>query len=88
MPDDRPDARDAYRLATTDAACDREPTEAEGQEVLGQRKSIEPMAARLGVNAQSLQQLVSSSPWSDEALWRALRQEVNLPTWSPWRLGW
>jgi SRSO17 transposase len=39
----------------------------------GQRKSIEPMAARLVVDAQSLQQLVTSSPWSDEVLWRALR---------------
>ena len=48
----------------------------EGLLMPGQRKSIEPMAARLGIDAQSLQQLVSSSPWSDEALWRALRQEV------------
>src|SRR3989304_9956497 len=42
----------------------------------GQRKSIEPMAVRLGVDSQSLQQLVTSSPWSEEALWRAIRQEV------------
>jgi len=51
----------------------------EGLLMPGQRKSIEPMAARLGIDAQSLQQLVSSSPWSDEALWRALRQEVIPP---------
>jgi SRSO17 transposase len=45
----------------------------EGLLMPGQRKSIEPMAARLVVDAQSLQQLVTSSPWSDEVLWRALR---------------
>lgn len=37
----------------------------------GERKSIEPMAARLGEsggNTQALQQFVSQSPWSCEAL--------------------
>jgi SRSO17 transposase len=48
----------------------------EGLLIPGQRKSIEPMAARLGVDSQSLQQLLTSSPWSDEALWKAIRQEV------------
>ena len=38
----------------------------EGLLMPGQRKSIEPMAARLGVDAQSLQQFVTDSPWSDE----------------------
>jgi SRSO17 transposase len=33
----------------------------------GQRKSIEPMAARLGVDPQRLQQFVTDSPW-DEGL--------------------
>jgi SRSO17 transposase len=65
----------------------------EGLLMPGQRKSIEPMAARLGVDAQSLQQLVSSSPWSDEALWRALRQEViphlePLEAWVVDESGW
>lgn len=59
----------------------------------GQRKSIEPMAARLGVDAQSLQQLLSSSPWSDEALWQALRREViphlePLEAWVVDESGW
>jgi SRSO17 transposase len=36
----------------------------EGLLMPGQPKSIEPMAARLGVDAQSLQQLMTSSPWS------------------------
>ena len=35
----------------------------------GERKSIEPLAARLGVDAQSLQQFVRDSPWSAEAVW-------------------
>ena len=42
----------------------------------GQRKSIEPMAQRLGVDAQSLQQFVSNSPWSDTAVWTAIRREI------------
>ena len=35
----------------------------EGLLMEGQRKSIEPLAARLGVDGQSLQQFVSASPW-------------------------
>jgi hypothetical protein len=31
----------------------------------GQRKSIEPMAARLGVPSQRLQQFVADSPWDE-----------------------
>ena len=42
----------------------------------GQRKSIEPMAERLGVDPQSLQQFVSASPWSDQAVWKVVRQEI------------
>jgi len=34
----------------------------EGLLMPGQRKSIEPMAVRLGVDSQRLQQLVTSSP--------------------------
>ncbi|MGH9448950.1 MAG: transposase, partial [Terriglobia bacterium] len=37
----------------------------EGLLTPGQRKSIGPMAARLGVDSQSLQQFVTDSPWSD-----------------------
>ena len=51
----------------------------EGLLMPGQRKSIIPMAERLGVDAQSLQQFVSDSPWSDEALWTAIRQEIIPP---------
>jgi len=42
----------------------------------GERKSIEPMALRLGVDPQSLQQFVSDSPWNDQAVWTAVRQEI------------
>ena len=48
----------------------------EGLLIPGQRKSIEPMAERLGVDAQSLQQFVTDSPWSEDALWTAIRHEV------------
>lgn len=65
----------------------------EGLLMPGQRKSIEPLAARLGVDAQSLQQLLTSSPWSDEALWQAIRQEViphlePLEAWVVDETGW
>lgn len=48
----------------------------EGLLIPGQRKSIGPMAERLGVDAQGLQQLVTDSPWSDEAMWTAIRREI------------
>lgn len=44
--------------------------------VPGQRKSIEPMAQRLGVDAQRLQQFITDSPWEEAGVWRAIRQEV------------
>ena len=53
----------------------------------GQRKAIKSMAERLGVDAQGLQQFVPDSPWSEEEMWRAIRQEI-IPHLSPWRLGW
>ena len=48
----------------------------------GQRKSIEPMAARLGVDPQRLQHFVADSPWDEEQLWRVLRREV-IPHFEP-----
>jgi SRSO17 transposase len=65
----------------------------EGLLMPGQRKSIEPLAARLGVDSQSLQQLLTSSPWSDEALWKAIRHGVvphlePLEAWVVDETGW
>jgi SRSO17 transposase len=48
----------------------------------GQRKSIEPMAARLGLPSQRLQQFVTDSPWDENALWGAIRHRV-LPHLEP-----
>jgi SRSO17 transposase len=48
----------------------------------GQRKSIEPMAARLGVDSQRLQQFMADSPWEETQLWRVIRQEV-VPHFEP-----
>jgi SRSO17 transposase len=48
----------------------------------GQRKSIEPMAKRLGVDPQRLQQFITDSPWDEEQLWRVIRQEV-IPHFEP-----
>lgn len=45
----------------------------------GERKSIEPMAQRLGVDFQGLQQFIADSPWEDGALWKEIRTKV-LPT--------
>lgn len=65
----------------------------EGLLMPGQRKSIEPLAARLGVDSQSLQQLVTSSPWDEEAVWRSIRQELiphlePLEAWVVDETGW
>jgi SRSO17 transposase len=48
----------------------------------GQRKSIEPMAARLGIDPQRLQQFIADSPWDEEQLWRVIRREV-IPHFEP-----
>jgi SRSO17 transposase len=45
----------------------------EGLLMPGQRKSIGPMAERLGVDAQKLQQFITDSPWEESALWKAIR---------------
>jgi SRSO17 transposase len=48
----------------------------------GQRKSIGPMAERLGVDSQSLQQFISDSPWSEGELWSVVRHEI-IPSLEP-----
>ena len=59
----------------------------------GQRKSIEPMAERLGVDAQRLQQFITDSPWDEEGVWQAIRREVvqrmePLEAWIVDETGW
>ena len=59
----------------------------------GQRKSIEPMAERLRVDSQKLQQFISDSPWPDRAVWQAIRREVipviePLQAWVVDETGW
>ena len=48
----------------------------EGLLLPGERKSIEPLAERLGVDSQKLQQLLTDSPWDDQAVWRVIRREI------------
>jgi hypothetical protein len=48
----------------------------------GERKSIEPMARRLGVDKQKLQQFLADSPWDEQLLWKAIRKEV-IPAFEP-----
>src|SRR5271166_3177196 len=65
----------------------------EGLLMPGQRKSIIPMAERLGVDSQSLQQFVTDSPWKEEELWRAIRQDIiphlePLEAWVVDETGW
>jgi SRSO17 transposase len=48
----------------------------------GQRKSIEPIAARLRVDSQKLQQFLSDSPWLERKVWQAIRREV-IPVMEP-----
>jgi SRSO17 transposase len=59
----------------------------------GQRKSVEPVAQRLGVEAQGLQQFVSYSPWSDAAVWTVVRQQIiphlePMESWVVDETGW
>lgn len=59
----------------------------------GQRKFIEPMAERLRVDSQKLQQFISDSPWSDRVVWQAIRREVipvvePLQAWVLDETGW
>ena len=42
----------------------------------GQRKAVEPMAARMGVDPQPLTHLLADSPWDPVGVWTALRQEA------------
>ena len=55
----------------------------------GERKSIAPMAERLGVHSQKLQQFMADSPWGEQEVWRAIRREV-IPVLEPllaWIVG-
>jgi len=59
----------------------------------GQRKSVEPMAARMAVDPQPLTHLLADSPWDPGAVWTALRQEAlpHLPAVEAWivdETGW
>lgn len=54
----------------------------EGLLTPGQRKSVEPMAARLQVDYQKLQQFITDSPWEEGQVWAAIRREV-VPVMEP-----
>jgi SRSO17 transposase len=59
----------------------------------GQRKSIDPIAHRLRVDSQKLQQFLSDSPWREERVWQAIRREVipavePLQAWVVDETGW
>jgi SRSO17 transposase len=48
----------------------------------GARKSIGPMAERLGVDSQALQQFIKDSPWDEHGVWLKIRRDV-LPHLEP-----
>jgi SRSO17 transposase len=59
----------------------------------GDRKSIEPMASRLGVDSQKLQQFIADSPWDPNVVWSAVRREIvtrmePLTAWIVDETGW
>ncbi|MEK7816908.1 MAG: IS701 family transposase [Actinomycetota bacterium] len=59
----------------------------------GERKSIEPMAERLGTDSQKLQQFMADSPWDEQGVWQAIRREVvpvmePLAAWIVDETGW
>ena len=45
----------------------------EGLLMPGERKSIGPMAERLDVDSQKLQQFITDSPWDESVVWKAIR---------------
>src|SRR5512137_2702625 len=54
----------------------------EGLLTPGQRKSVEPMASRLQVDYQKLQQFMTDSPWGEEQVWSAIRRQI-VPVMEP-----
>ena len=48
----------------------------EGLLLDGERKSIEPLAQRMGVDVQALRQFVGQSPWAVEQVQRRLAEKV------------
>ncbi len=54
----------------------------EGLLLPGKRKSIVPMAERLGTDSQRLQQFVTDSPWQERDVWKVVRKEV-IPSLEP-----
>lgn len=65
----------------------------EGLLLPGERKSIEPMAQRLGVDAQKLQQFITDSPWEEALVWQTIRQTLPahlepLAAWIVDETGW
>ncbi|MGA2658730.1 MAG: IS701 family transposase [Verrucomicrobiota bacterium] len=65
----------------------------EGLLMPGQRKSIGPMAERLGVDSQKLQQFITDSPWDESAIWKAIRPAAMdcvepLEAWIVDETGW
>jgi len=51
----------------------------EGLLLDGERKSIEPMAARLAADIQALRQFVGQSPWEVEEVQRRLARKRGRP---------
>lgn len=65
----------------------------EGLLLPGGRKSIVPLAERVRVDAQKLQQFMTDSPWLDREVWRVIRQEIipqvePLEAWIVDETGW
>jgi SRSO17 transposase len=46
------------------------------------KKFIRPLAERLHVDPQSLQQVIANSPWDDQEVWSTLRREI-IPLFEP-----
>jgi SRSO17 transposase len=58
----------------------------EGLLLPGRRKFIRPLAERLNVDPQSLQQAVANSPWKEQPVWSTIRTQV-LPLLEPLHLA-
>src|SRR5205809_5146653 len=54
----------------------------EGLLLPGERNSMEPMAERLQVDVQSLEQMITDTPWDERRVWAAIQREV-VPSLEP-----
>jgi SRSO17 transposase len=65
----------------------------QGLIIPGQRKSVAPLAERMGTDAQRIQQFLCDSPWDATQLWKIIRSDIiphfgTIEAWIVDETGW